>query len=594
MAPPEVRFYYGLGSRYSYLASTQIARLEADTGCRVRWRPLYSGDLFRARGADPFQGPPVSGQYDWAYRRFDAECWADYYGVPYREPADVRCDPRRLALAATAAARLGAVEAFSRRLFQALFVDGRSPLDDDACVRIANGIGLDPSTFAAALDDPETAGRARGDRRGGHGGGRVRRAELRRRRPGLLRQRSPADPAPHAAQDQTSGRAALIEHRDQDLCIGLDVGTSGVKAILVAADGAVVASAGAEYPLLTPRPGWTEQEPEDWWRASCAALRRLRAAAPGPIAALGLTGQMHGAVFLAADGQVIRPAILWNDQRTAAECAEIERRVGAERLRAIAGNPALTGFQAPKALWLRRHEPEAYARVRHLLLPKDFVRFRLTGDFASDASDAAGTLLLDLAARDWSAELLGALEIPRDWLPRVHEGPEVTGRVSAAGAAASGLPEGLPVVAGGGDNAAAAVGCGVVRPGTGLVSLGTSGVVFVASAGLEIDPGGALHAFCHAVPGRYHLMGVVLSAGGSLRWYREAIGAPPAEGGGDPYDALMTAAAAVAPGAEGLFFLPYLAGERTPHMDPQRARRPGSGSRSPTIGATWCALCSRA
>jgi xylulokinase len=363
----------------------------------------------------------------------------------------------------------------------------------------------------------------------------------------------------------------LTGQRDKGLCIGLDVGTSGVKAILIAADGTVVATAGAEYPLLTPRPGWTEQEPEHWWRASCAVLRRLRAEAPGPIEAIGLTGQMHGAVFLAADGQVIRPAILWNDQRTAAECAEIERRVGSERLRRIAGNPALTGFQAPKVLWLRRHEPEAYARVRHLLLPKDFIRFRLTGGLASDASDAAGTLLLDLAARDWSAELLGALEIPRDWLPRVHEGPEVTGRISAAGAAASGLPEGLPVVAGGGDNAAAAVGCGVVRPGTGLVSLGTSGVVFVPSAGLEIDPSGALHAFCHAVPGQYHLMGVVLSAGGSLRWYQEVIGVPPAANGGDPYDVLMTAAAEVAPGAEGLFFLPYLAGERTPHMDP-RAR----------------------
>jgi xylulokinase len=360
----------------------------------------------------------------------------------------------------------------------------------------------------------------------------------------------------------------LTAHRDKGLCIGLDVGTSGVKAILVAADGTVVATAGADYPLLTPRPGWTEQEPEDWWRASCAILHKLRAEAPGPIEAIGLTGQMHGAVFLAADGAVIRPAILWNDQRTAAECAEIERRVGAERLRRIAGNPALTGFQAPKVLWLRQHEPEAYARIRHLLLPKDFIRFRLTGGLASDASDAAGTLLLDLAARDWSAELLGALEIPREWLPRVHEGPEVTGRISAAGAAASGLPEGLPVVAGGGDNAAAAVGCGVVRPGTGLVSLGTSGVVFVPTAGLKIDPSGALHAFCHAVPGRYHLMGVILSAGGSLRWYREVIGASPAADGGDPYDALVTAAAEVAPGAEGLFFLPYLAGERTPHMNP--------------------------
>ncbi|MGH6914048.1 MAG: FGGY family carbohydrate kinase, partial [Geminicoccales bacterium] len=213
------------------------------------------------------------------------------------------------------------------------------------------------------------------------------------------------------------------------LCIGLDVGTSGVKAILLAEDGAVVAGATADYPLLTPRPGWTEQEPDAWWRASLAVLRELASKAPGPVEAIGLTGQMHGAVFLDRDSQVIRPAILWNDQRTAAECAEIEWRVGAKRLRGIAGNPALTGFQAPKVLWLRKHEPEAYRRVERLLLPKDFIRLRLTGALATDASDAAGTLLLDLAARDWSDEILGALEIPRGWLPKVLEGPEVAGRV---------------------------------------------------------------------------------------------------------------------------------------------------------------------
>ena len=351
-------------------------------------------------------------------------------------------------------------------------------------------------------------------------------------------------------------------------CIGLDVGTSGVKGIVVTADGRVVATASADYPLLTPRPGWTEQEPEAWWRASCVVLQALQAKAPGGVAALGLAGQMHGAVFLDAEGRVIRPAILWNDQRTAAECVELERRVGNERLRQIAGNPALTGFQAPKVLWLRNHEPAAHGRVRHLLLPKDFIRYRLTGALATDASDAAGTLLLDLRARDWSDEILTALAIPRAWLPRVHEGPEVTGKVSGDGAHATGLPRGLPVVAGGGDNAAAAVGCGVVRPGTGLVSLGTSGVVFVPSAGLEIDPGGALHAFCHAVPGQYHLMGVVLSAAGSLRWCRDVFGGSAGADQGDAYEGLIAAAAEVAPGAEGLFFLPYLAGERTPHMDP--------------------------
>lgn len=359
---------------------------------------------------------------------------------------------------------------------------------------------------------------------------------------------------------------------DRGLCIGLDVGTTGVKAILVSADGRVIAGATAEYPLLTPRPGWTEQDPEAWWQASAEVLRDLHARAPGPIAAIGLTGQMHGAVFLDGDDRVIRPALLWNDQRTAAECAEIETLVGSERLRQIAGNPALTGFQAPKVLWLRNHEPAAYARVRRLLLPKDFARLRLTGVAASDASDAAGTLLLDLAKRDWSKEILEALHVPRDWLPRVYEGPDVTGRISAEGARASGLPEGLPVIAGGGDNAAAAVGCGVVRPGTGFVSLGTSGVVFVPSATLEIDPSGALHAFCHAVPGQYHLMGVVLSAGGSLRWYRDVVARDQAEGAAaaarDPYELLLADAATVAPGADGLYFLPYLAGERTPHMDP--------------------------
>jgi xylulokinase len=359
---------------------------------------------------------------------------------------------------------------------------------------------------------------------------------------------------------------------NRGLCIGLDVGTSGVKAVLIAEDGAVVASAVADYPLLTPRPGWTEQEPDAWWQASCDVLRRLARQASGPIEAIGLTGQMHGAVFLDGDGGVIRPAILWNDQRTAAECAEIERSVGADRLRRIAGNPALTGFQAPKVLWLRNNEPEAYARVRSLLLPKDFIRFRLSGGRATDASDAAGTLLLDLARRDWSDEILAALDIPADWLPRVHEGPEVTGQLSAEGAAATGLSAGLPVIAGGGDNAAAAVGCGVVRAGTGFVSLGTSGVVFVPSDMLQIDPSGALHAFCHAVPGQYHLMGVILSAGGSLRWYRDVIAAEQAAAaqarGADPYDELLAPAAAIAPGADGLYFLPYLAGERTPHMDP--------------------------
>ena len=357
-------------------------------------------------------------------------------------------------------------------------------------------------------------------------------------------------------------------HDNDGLCIGLDVGTSGVKALLAAPDGRILASAVADYPLLTPKPGWTEQEPDAWWAACYRVLNDLVARSPGRIESIGLTGQMHGAVFLDGDGKVIRPALLWNDQRTSAECTEIERRVGSSRLREITGNPALTGFQAPKILWLRHSEPEAYARLRHVLLPKDFIRFRLTGGLATDASDAAGTLLLDLAKRDWSGEILEALNIPEDWLPRVHEGPDVTGHVSAAGAQATGLPQGLPVVAGGGDNAAAAVGSGVVKEGGGFVSLGTSGVVFVATDKPTLDPEGRLHAFCHAVPGRYHLMGVVLAAGGSLRWYRDNLARLTADKGDGAYDQIFSRAAEVGPGADDLFYLPYLAGERTPHMDP--------------------------
>jgi xylulokinase len=278
------------------------------------------------------------------------------------------------------------------------------------------------------------------------------------------------------------------------------------------------------------------------------------------VVGLGLTGQMHGSVFLDSAGEVIRPALLWNDQRTAAECAEITERVGAERLLEIAGNPALTGFQAPKVLWLARHEPDAYARVASVLLPKDYVRLRLTGEHATDASDAAGTLLLDVRARDWSPALLDALEIPREWMPAVHEGPEVTGTLRDDLAGELGLPRGLPVAAGGGDNAAAAVGVGVVREGSLSSSIGTSGVIFAHRDVFAPDPSGRVHAFCHAVPGAWHLMSVTLSAGGSLSWWRDQLG-------GD-FDALAGEAEAVEPGAEGLVFLPYLTGERTPHLDP--------------------------
>jgi xylulokinase len=329
--------------------------------------------------------------------------------------------------------------------------------------------------------------------------------------------------------------------------------------------GAVVAEATSFYEPDSPRPGWSEQRPEDWWQAAREVLASVAADAGDEIVGLGLAGQMHGSVFLDSAGEVIRPALLWNDQRTEDDCAAITERVGAERLLELAGNPALTGFQAPKILWLGREEPDAHARLATVLLPKDYVRLRLTGERATDASDASGTLLLDVRARGWSDEILDALEIPREWLPSVHEGPEVTGSVRDAVADELGLPRGLPVAAGGGDNAAAAVGVGVAREGLISSSIGTSGVLFAYRDSFAHDPSGRVHAFCHAVPGAHHLMAVMLSAGGSLSWWRERFG------GTADFDALVAEAAEVEPGAEGLLFLPHLTGERSPHLDP-RAR----------------------
>jgi xylulokinase len=341
--------------------------------------------------------------------------------------------------------------------------------------------------------------------------------------------------------------------------IGVDVGTSGTRALAVTADGELVAEANRPHDLLTPRPGWTEQDPAQWWDAAKAALAEVAERADD-VAGIGLTGQMHGSVFLDGGDEVIRPALLWNDQRTAAECDEITERVGERRLLEIAGNPALTGFQAPKIRWLANHEPDSYARVASVLLPKDYVRLMLTGERATDASDASGTLLLDVRARDYAADILDALEIPRDWLPHVHEGPDVTGTLRDDVAAELGLPAGLPVAAGGGDNAAAAVGVGVVREGAVSTSIGTSGVLFAHRDAFAPDPSGRVHAFCHAVPDAFHLMAVALSSGGSLSWWRDQTGAD--------FDALVAEAEDVDPGAEGLLFLPYLSGERTPHLDP--------------------------
>jgi xylulokinase len=340
--------------------------------------------------------------------------------------------------------------------------------------------------------------------------------------------------------------------------IGLDIGTTGARALAVDTSGDVVGEASAEYPLHTPHPGWSEQDPEDWWEATRKVLAKVAGEAHGAVVGLGLTGQMHGSVFLDAHDRVIRPALLWNDQRTVAQCAEITDRLGRERLLAIAGNPALTGFQAPKVLWLREQEPSNFNQVAHVLLPKDFIRLRLCGEFATDASDAAGTLFLDLRRRDWSPEILDALELPIAWLPKVCEGPEVTGHLRAD----VGLPAGIPIAAGGGDNAAAAVGTGIIAPGLVSSSIGTSGVLFAHTPGFMPDPSGRLHAFCHAVPDAYHLMGVILSAGGSLRWWRDVLGNKLT------YDELAEIAASAPPGSEGLLFLPYLTGERTPHLDP--------------------------
>ncbi len=349
------------------------------------------------------------------------------------------------------------------------------------------------------------------------------------------------------------------------LVLGIDVSTTATKAILVDEAGAVRGVGVSEYGFDMPHPLWSEQDPGLWWTAAIHSIRSVLASSGvdgGEVAAVGLTGQMHGAVLLDAADEVLRPAILWNDQRTAAECDAIRLAVGPERLIEITGNDALTGLTAPKLVWVRDHEPAVWGRIAHLLLPKDYVRLRLTGEHAIDRADAAGTLLLDLAARDWSAEVVEALGIDPAWLPRTLEGPEISGRISAGAAAATGLPAGTPVVAGGGDQAANAVGVGAVRPGVVALSLGTSGVVFATTDQPLYEPHGRVHAFCHAVPGRWHLMSVMLSAAGSLRWFRDVF-APGAE-----YGDLVEAAEAVAPGSGGLLFLPYLSGERSPHPDP--------------------------
>lgn len=347
--------------------------------------------------------------------------------------------------------------------------------------------------------------------------------------------------------------------------LALDVSTTATKAVVVEKGGRILGVASSEYGFDVPRPGWSEQDPAIWWTAAVEAIGRVLAetgVGGADIEAIGLTGQMHGLVLLDGGGKVLRPAILWNDQRTGLQCDAIRTAIGRSRLIEITGNDALTGFTAPKILWVRDEEPDVYARTRSILLPKDYVRFRLTGEHATDVADGSGTILFELAARRWSPEVVEALGIDPDWLPRVFEGPAVPGAIDSDAAAATGLRPGTPVVAGGGDQAANAVGMGVVEPGELCLSLGTSGVVFVATDRPVVEPEGRLHAFCHAVPGRWHLMGVMLSAAGSLQWFRDAL-AP-----GVDFATLLAAAARVPAGSDGLLFLPYLSGERTPHPDP--------------------------
>jgi xylulokinase len=347
--------------------------------------------------------------------------------------------------------------------------------------------------------------------------------------------------------------------------LGIDVSTTASKALLIDENGAVLAIASHAHTLQTPRPLWSEQDPLEWWQAVSASIRAVieKAGIVGEaISAVGLTGQMHGLVLLGEAGEVLRPAILWNDGRTQVQCDEIHARVGKEKFIQVTGNVALTGFTAPKILWVKENEPEVYSLTRHVLLPKDYIRYRLTGEYAMDKADGSGTVLFNLKARNWSDELLATLEIPRPWMPPTFEGCEFTGRVTDGAAAATGLKAGTPVAAGGGDQAAQAVGVGAVELGIAGLTVGTSGVVFATTPSALIEPEGRLHAFCHAVPGMWHFMGVMLSAAGSLQWYRDTL-AP-----GMSFDDLLKETESVPAGSEGLLFLPYLSGERTPHPDP--------------------------
>ena len=358
--------------------------------------------------------------------------------------------------------------------------------------------------------------------------------------------------------------------------LGMDVGTGGTRAVIVDGDGRLIGSASSEHqPFRAAHPGWAEQDPEDWWRAAQEAIRGALATAPEPrqpIAALALTGQMHGCVLLDAAGQVLRPAMIWCDTRTQPECDWLTEKLGYERLIELTCNPALPNFTVTKLLWTRTHEPEIFAKVAHILCPKDYVRYRLTGEFAIDVQEASGTLLLDVTHRRWSREVAEAAGVKEGWLPRVYESPEICARISGEAAGLTGLKAGTPVAAGAGDQGAGAVGMGILEPGSVSATIGTSGVVFAATAAPTKDPKGRLHTFCHAVPGLWHVMGVTQSVGLSLNWLRNTFFV------GQSYDALSAVAAQVPAASEGLQWAPYLLGERTPHLDPEvRAAFTGIG-----------------
>lgn len=364
-----------------------------------------------------------------------------------------------------------------------------------------------------------------------------------------------------------------MEHK-MSCFLGIDIGTSGTKTILIDRDGKLLAQSTATYPLQIPRPGWTEQAPEDWWQALVKTVRdvlRMANVSGNNVAGIGLSGQMHGSVFLNKKHDVIRPALLWNDQRTVAEVEWLNSVISQQKLLELTRNPALTGFTAPKILWLRNNEPDAFKQLDKVLLPKDYIRFRLSGEFATEVSDASGTLLFDVEHRTWSQEMLDRLELPISMMPASYESFEISSKVSKRAAEETGLAEGTPIVGGGGDQAAGAVGNGIVEPGIVSAVLGTSGVVFAYAETPAYDPDGGLHTFCHAVPDAWHQMGVTLAAGGSWQWLRNTIFDHESElarkQNKEPYNVMTKMAASADPGSDGLYFLPYLSGERTPHAD---------------------------